>query len=250
MHSTSTIPESLFPPEVWGTVSRFLDVREVCRLYLGSNRAIQRALHAGVTHLVDWADVPFPTRFSYFPAQKVCASFVSHFSYLECLHLPYNTNLTDEDMLTMLSDHVTYIDLSCNEELTDVGLSQLPPFLVTLTLKFSPNITDATLKQLPKTLKHLDLDRCKHITDVGIANLPPKLETLSITFARKITDEGIARLPKTLMQLQLAMNKTITLAGVRELPDKLQILDLSHNTNLAHSSREDFPPHLKVLLTL
>ena len=242
--------ESLFPPEVWGTISRFLDVREVCRLYVGSNHAIQRALHVGVTHLVDWADLPFPTRFSYFPSRKVAASFVSRFSYLECLHLPYNINITDDDMRSMLSHHVNYIDLSCNEELTDYGLALLPPFLVSLTLKFSTNLTDETLKHLPNTLKHLDLDRCKLITDEGLNNLPPTLETLNITFAKNITDSGLARLPKTLKNLQLAMNKTVTIAGVKQLPDELQLLDLSHNTNLAHSSRQDFPAHLKVLLTL
>jgi hypothetical protein len=250
MESSFEPYDSLFPAEVWGKISVYLDVCEVGNLYIGSNRAMRHALHIGVTHLVDWADVPFPTRHFYRPIRFVAPEFVQRFVYLEYLHLPYNTNLKDDDLRTILNDHVRYIDLSCNEELTDFGLSNLPPILVTLNLKFSPNITDTALTQLPKTLKHLDLDRCKNITDEGLKFLPPSLETLNLTFAKHITDDGLIYLPKSLTQLQLAMNKTITRRGVRSLPEKLEILDLSHNTNLSDTSRQDFPPHLKILCTL
>jgi hypothetical protein len=242
--------ESIFPPEVWAKISVYLDVCEVGHLYVGSNRAIRYALHVGVTHLVDWSDVPFETKHFYRPVRHISATFISRFVYLQQLHLPYNTNLQDKDMHMMLHDHLKYLDLSCNEELTDFGLSSLPRFLEALHLKFSTNITDASMPYLPKTLKVLDLDRCKNITDEGLKNLPPALETLNLTFARKITDEGVSMLPKTLKHLQLAMNKAITRRGVKSLPSKLEILDLSHNVNLAGTTRNDFPPHLKLLCTL
>lgn len=238
------------PPEVWARISRFLDVREVGRLYVGASHSIKNALHAGVTHLVDWSDVDYQTRFYYWPARKVSATFVARFTYLERIHLPYNTNFTDEDMPLILKDHLKYLDLSCNEELTDTGLMQLPRFLITLNLKFSINVTDELISHLPRTLKHLDLDRCKNITDEGLKDLPPGLETLRLTFARDITDEGVTYLPKTLTCLQLAMNKSITREGVRSLPPCLEILDLSHNSHCSTVDRAEFPPHLKVLLTL
>lgn len=238
------------PPEVWGRISRYLDVREVGRTYVGASKVIRRCLQAGVTHLVDWSDVAFKTRFYYWPARVVSASFVARFTYLKSLHLPYNTNITDADMPLILRDHMVYMDLSCNEELTDEGLKNLPRFLVTLKLKFSINVTDSLLSSLPRTLKHLDLDRCKNLTDEGLKDLPPTLETLCITFATQITDEGVTHLPKTLTCLQMAMNNAITGQGVRSLPPSLEILDLSHNRLCSNVAREEFPPRLKLLLRL
>lgn len=251
MASTDTEADALFPPEVWANITQHLDVRELGRLYVGSNHAIQERLHAGVTHVVDWCDVPFKTgRHYYSPVRTIPASFLRRFKYLQQLHLPYNTNLVDADLME-LQKHLKYLDLSCNELITDFGLVSLPPWLETLNLKFSTNITDQGLSFLPKTLKHLDLDRCKNITDEGLRSLQSSsLVSLKLTFAKNITDEGVLYLPRTLTTLQLAMNKGITPVGVRLLPQSLEILDLSHNANLAHTRRQDYPPRLKLLLLL
>lgn len=241
---------TIFPPEVWTTITSFLDAREVGRLYLGSNHAIRGLLHIAVTHLADWSDSTHSTKLHYYsPLRAISSNFVRRFVYLTYLHLPYNTNLNDSDMAS-LPKHVKHIDLSCNEQLTNGGISNLPTYLETLNLKFATSITDSAISYLPRTLRHLDLDRCRLITDDGIRNLPPRLESLSLTFARNISDRGVQFLPKTLIRLQLAMNKAITPHGVRQLPAGLEILDLSHNTNLSGTNRQDFPPQLKLLLLL
>jgi hypothetical protein len=134
--------------------------------------------------------------------------------------------------------------LSINaKNITDSGISNLPPTLTSLALVNCANLTANGFRNLPQTLESLCLEE-GDIDDEAIAVLPQGISELNIA-GTSITNRGLSLLPPHLRYLNLSQCVSFTNVGLHRLPETLEILDLSECTQISDEGLINLPKGLR-----
>lgn len=115
-------------------------------------------------------------------------------------------NISDKELYTLVKavaelPNLTYLNLSENRKITDLGLSRLAalPLLTRLNLS-SCNITNQGIPHLAalKKLEYLDLSYCNRISDEGLRELKPlnRLTFLDLQGCVKTSHAGIRKIER------------------------------------------------------
>jgi hypothetical protein len=103
---------------------------------------------------------------------------------------------------------------------TDNGIHDLPRGLISLNLDDNPAITNASMKDVPRSLQALDLSGTS-VTDDGLKPLPETLTSMDLS-GTGVTDACIKLLPKNLHSVDLSRTK-VTADGLKKLPPTVKL---------------------------
>ena len=142
---------------------------------------------------------------------------------------------------------LTSIDMSGNENITDVGIASLTQGCreIKAISVTSYHLTDASYAAIGETCKgltHIDMSGNKNITDVGIASLTQGCSQLKtvIRYSSQLTDASLAAIGETykgLTSINMSCTRNMTDDGIASLTQgcsQLQSFDIPVSLPMHH----------------
>ena len=150
--------------------------------------------------------------------------------------------ITDSGIL-FLPQQLHTLHLINNVYLTDNGIKDLPSGLTKLVIEDGDTLTAGCVKNLPRGITHLVLPPTVmfDITDESVRDLPRYITELNMERNENLTNAGIIRLPRTLTSLNLSNNENLTDSCVKHLPRGLIYLNVSMSDYLSPACLSSLP---------
>lgn len=244
-----TAMQFMFPPDVWGGITDWLDPYSLATLLMTGDRRLANLLRQGVTSFeLDLSHLKVTYPFSWPSDVLIRLPNILKMKLVlnQACALPVKMHLSSEQ-LSELPSRLCKLSLGFDDGLSGNRIAALPETLEQLSLYHNKTMTSQCLAQLPKYLLGLSLTSNRLIDGSGFANLPKGLRTLDLSSVETVSNGDLAFLPQGLTELSLPLVKRLTDACAEYLPPDLTHLHLSGD-NITNEWFGQLPPSLHTLI--